>query len=98
MQKAVAGDIVSIAGLQNGLVGHTLNEPNFHVAIKTLPSDPPMMSISIGINSAPLQGKEGNKLTVGLIKDRLKVEAENDVALRIATDNSQGKKQGGNFI
>ena len=58
MTKAFQGDIVSIAGFANTTVTHTLLEENN--ASKIIPSvkiDPPMMAISVNVNTSPLAGK-----------------------------------------
>lgn len=91
MTKAVAGDIVSIAGLNNGTVTHTLNEAGKSVVIPSIAIDPPMLSIDIAVNTSPIAGKEGNKLTSSIIRDRLVREAENDVALKISCGDAKSK-------
>jgi GTP-binding protein len=93
MGKAVAGDIVSIAGFTNATVNHTLNEPGKAVVIPSIPIDPPMLSISVNVNTSPLVGKEGTKVASNHIKERLVKESENDVALRF----SLGDKELGGF-
>jgi len=84
MPKAVAGDIVSIAGFTNATVTHTLNEYGKTTVLPSIPIDPPMLSIDIAVNNSPLAGKEGTKITSSAIKDKLTKEAENDVALRVS--------------
>jgi len=86
MARAVAGDIVSLAGFTNSTVSHTLNEQGKSTIIKSVPIDPPMMFITINVNTSPLAGKEGDKLTKSKIRERLIKEAENDVALRVIED------------
>ncbi|KRX04699.1 Translation protein, beta-barrel domain [Pseudocohnilembus persalinus] len=83
MQRAVAGDIVSIAGFSNSTVTNTLNEQGKYTVIPSIPIDPPIMSISVNVNTSPLAGKEGKKLSKNQIKQRLKIESENDVALKV---------------
>lgn len=63
MAKAVAGDIVSIAGFAQSTVSHTLNHPDKPLIIPALPIEPPMISIQIMVNNSPLAGQEGTKLT-----------------------------------
>lgn len=64
MARAVAGDIVQIAGFTNAMVTNTLNENGKSNVITSIPIDPPMMQISIGINNSPISGKEGTKFTI----------------------------------
>jgi GTP-binding protein len=94
MPKAVAGDIVSIAGFTNATVTHTLNEYGKTTVIPSLPIDPPMISIDISVNTSPLAGKEGTKITSGAIKEKLIKEGENDVALRVAFGSGENSKVG----
>jgi GTP-binding protein len=89
MAKAVAGDIVSIAGLTKATVTNTLNEPGKSVVIPSIPIDPPMLSIFINANNSPLVGREGDKISVTGLRDRLLKEAENDVALRVLTSENK---------
>jgi GTP-binding protein len=71
MTRAVAGDIVSIAGFANSTVGHILNHPENNNIIKSLPIEPPMISIQVLANNSPLGGQEGTKLTAQVIKEFL---------------------------
>ena len=64
LKKAYAGDIVSIAGLQLGTVGHTLNNVGKTHVIPSIPIDPPMLSFTVTFNDSPLKGTDGDKLTI----------------------------------
>lgn len=64
MNRAVSGDIVQIAGFSNAIVTNTLNEVGKTNIIPSVPIDPPMMQISVGINNSPIAGKEGTKFTI----------------------------------
>jgi GTP-binding protein len=83
LEEADAGDIVSIAGLSKATVSDTIGMPESEEVIKSTPIDPPTMSITIGINTSPLAGQEGSKVTSRLIRDRLYAEAETNVAIRV---------------
>jgi alpha-glucosidase (family GH31 glycosyl hydrolase) len=48
--------------------------------------DEPLMGVSVSVNTSPLAGKEGSKITLNDLKSRLKEEAENDVALTVITE------------
>ena len=61
-----------------------LNEP-----ISATPIDPPTMSITITVNSSPLAGTEGNKLTSTQIRERLILEAENNVGINFAENENK---------
>ena len=76
-----AGDIVVIAGLEKANVADTICDPELNDPIPATPIDPPTMSITISVNSSPLAGTEGKKLTSTQIRDRLVLEAQNNVGI-----------------
>jgi len=76
-----AGDIVIIAGLEKANVADTICDLEVTEPIYATPIDPPTMSITISVNSSPLAGTEGKKLTSTQIKDRLITEAQNNVGI-----------------
>ena len=66
-----AGDIVVIAGLEKANVADTICDLDVNEPISATPIDPPTMSITITVNTSPLAGKEGKKLTSTQIRDCL---------------------------
>ena len=76
-----AGDIVIIAGLENANVADTICDLEVDKPIDATPIDPPTMSIKVTVNSSPLAGTEGNKLTSTQIRERLINEAQNNVGI-----------------
>jgi len=86
LQRAFAGDIVSIAGVSTGTVGHTLNTSGKNHVIPSIPIDPPMISFTVTFNDSPLKGQDGDKLTISQIRERLIRESEDDVSLRVTVD------------
>jgi len=79
--EVYAGDIVAIAGLQETTVSDTICDIENETPIKTTPVDPPTMSITMSVNNSPLAGKDGDKVTSRLLRDRLMKEAEGNVAI-----------------
>jgi GTP-binding protein len=71
LQTAYAGDIVSIAGFNNGTVGNTLNNLGQNHVIPAIPIDPPTLSLNVTYNDSPYKGTDGDKLTISQIKERL---------------------------
>ncbi len=88
LEEAEAGDIVSIAGFMKATVADTLCAPEVTDPIEAQPIDPPTLAMTFSINTSPLAGKEGEKVTSRLIWDRLKKEAESNVALKISRTDS----------
>src|SRR5665648_948697 len=84
LDEAVAGDIVSLAGLPNATVAHTICAPEVMEPLAAHPIDPPTLSMTFRVNDSPLAGTEGSKVTGRIIRDRLLREAEGNVALRIS--------------
>jgi len=83
-----AGDIVIIAGLEKANVADTICDLEVTEPIYATPIDPPTMSITISVNSSPLAGTEGKKLTSTQIRDRLIMEAQNNVGISFSQNNN----------
>ena len=83
-----AGDIVVIAGLEKANVADTICDPEIIEPITATPIDPPTMSITISVNSSPLAGTEGKKLTSTQIRDRLITEAQNNVGISFSQNSN----------
>ena len=84
-----AGDIVVIAGLENANVADTICDLEVNEPIKATPIDPPTMSIKITVNSSPLAGTEGKKLTSTQIRERLVLESQNNVGITFSENNNK---------
>jgi GTP-binding protein len=82
-----AGDIVVIAGLEKANVADTICDLEINEPIPATPIDPPTMSITITVNSSPLAGTEGKKLTSTQIRDRLVLEAQNNVGITFSEND-----------
>ncbi|MDE3015442.1 MAG: translational GTPase TypA [Pseudomonadota bacterium] len=89
VEKAVAGDIVAVAGLEKTSVADTIGDLTVTGAVPSTPIDPPTMAITISVNDSPLAGQEGSKVTSRMIRDRLFKEAEGNVAIRVSEAESK---------
>jgi len=83
-----AGDIVVIAGLEKASVADTICDLEINEPIPATPIDPPTMSIKVTVNSSPLAGTEGKKLTSTQIRDRLILEAQNNVGITFSENKN----------
>jgi GTP-binding protein len=83
VEEAEAGDIIAIAGLTKTTVADTIAAMEVSVALPAQPIDPPTLAMTFTINDSPLAGREGDKVTSRVIRDRLYREAESNVAIRI---------------
>jgi GTP-binding protein len=89
LDEAEAGDIVSIAGLPDATVAHTICTPEVTEPLPAQPIDPPTLSMTFRVNDSPLAGTEGDKVTSRMIRDRLLREAEGNVALRVTESDER---------
>jgi len=83
VERAEAGDIVAIAGLQTTTVADTLCDIEVERPITATPIDPPTLAITISVSDSPLAGREGEKVQSRVIRDRLLREAEGNVAIHV---------------
>ena len=84
IDEAVAGDIVTLAGMTKATVADTLCALEVDTALPSQPIDPPTITVTFGINDSPLAGRDGNKVQSRVIRDRLMKEAEVNVAIKVA--------------
>jgi len=84
IDQAVAGDIVTIAGMTKATVADTLCAPDVDIPLPAQPIDPPTISVTFGINDSPLAGKDGTKVQSRVIRERLMKEAEINVAIKVS--------------
>ena len=83
LESASAGDIVVVAGFSRATVADTLCAPEVTEPIPAMPIDPPTLTMTFFVNTSPLAGKSGKKLTSRMIGERLFKEAETNIALRV---------------
>jgi GTP-binding protein len=81
--EAGPGEIIAVAGIAEVTIGETLADPEDPRPLTVITVDEPAMSITIGVNTAPLAGKDGDKLTARQIKGRLDQELVGNVSLRV---------------
>ena len=93
IEKGEAGDIVIIAGLEKANVADTICDMEINDPILATPIDPPTMAIQITVNSSPLAGTEGNKLTSTQIRQRLISESQNNVGISFSENNEKDSFQ-----
>src|SRR3954451_6766534 len=77
------GDIVAIAGIPEITIGETLTDPDDPRPLPVITIDEPSLSMTVGINTSPLAGQSGKKLTARLVKNRLDQELVGNVSIRV---------------
>jgi GTP-binding protein len=81
--EAGPGEIIAVAGIAEVTIGETLADPEDPRPLPVITVDEPAMSITIGVNTSPLAGKDGDKITARQIKARLDQELIGNVSLRV---------------
>src|SRR5262245_26828061 len=82
-EAAGPGEIVAIAGIPEITIGETLADPDDPQPLPVIHIDEPSLSMTIGINTSPLAGKEGSQLTARLVKARLDRELVGNVSIKV---------------
>jgi GTP-binding protein len=83
--EAGPGDIVAIAGIPEVTIGETIAAVEDARPLPVIAVDEPSLSMTIGINTSPLVGKSGKKLTATMVKQRLEQELVGNVSLRVSS-------------
>ena len=91
VEKAEAGDIVCVTGIENLYISDTLCNPEKIEQLPPLSVDEPTVSMTFQVNDSPFAGKEGKFVTSRNIKDRLEQELLSNVALRVEQGESADK-------
>jgi GTP-binding protein len=81
--EAGPGEIVAVAGIDEITIGETLADPDDPRPLPVTRVDEPSLSMTIGINTSPLAGRDGSKLTAPQVKARLDQEVVGNVSIRV---------------
>src|SRR5436190_7489616 len=82
-EEAGPGEIVAVAGIPEVTIGETLADPEDPRPLPVIAVDEPSLSVTVGINTSPLAGREGDKVTASLLDGRLRSELVGNVGLRV---------------
>ena len=83
VDSAGPGDLVAVAGIPQITIGETLADPDDPRPLPVLAVDEPSIAVTIGVNTSPLAGQSGSKLTARLVKSRLDAELVGNVSIRV---------------
>ncbi len=83
IEKASAGDIVSLAGMEEVQIGDTIASPGDPTAMPRIEVEEPTIKIRFSTNTSPFAGKSGKWVTSRHLRDRLQKEARRNLALRV---------------
>jgi GTP-binding protein len=82
-EEAGPGEIIAVAGIPEISIGETLADPDDPRPLPVTRVDEPSLSITIGINTSPLAGRDGTKVTARLLRSRLDQEVVGNVSIRV---------------
>jgi len=83
LERASAGDIVAVAGMDDIQIGDTVADRERPIAAQRLRIDEPTITMIYGVNTAPWAGKEGQWVTSRKLRERLENEGKRNVSIRI---------------
>lgn len=92
MEEASVGDIVSLSGIPEVMIGDTLCDPAKIIVLPPIKMDEPTLSVDITVNSSPFVGKSGKHVTMNKIRARLEKEKKANISLRIEESASDQDK------
>jgi GTP-binding protein len=81
--EAGPGELIAVAGIAEVTIGETLADPEDPRPLPVIGIDEPSLAITIGINTSPLSGRDGDKVTATMVKQRLDQELVGNVSLRV---------------
>jgi len=91
--RAEAGEIVAVAGVEGITIGETVTCLETPRALVHVPVDEPTISMVFTVNTSPFSGREGNYVTSRHLRERLEKELLTNVALRVEeTENTESFK------
>jgi len=81
--EAGPGEIIGVSGIEEITIGETIADPEDPRPMPVISVDEPTLSMTFGVNTSPLAGKEGKKLTARQIEARLQAELVGNVSIRV---------------
>ncbi len=81
--EAGPGEVIAIAGIPEVTIGETLADPEDPRPLPVIHVDEPSLAVTIGINTSPISGQEGDKMTARLVRNRLAQEVVGNVSIRV---------------
>ncbi len=86
-----AGSIVAVSGIEGIGIGDTITDPEDPRPLPRIKVEQPTVRMTFGVNTSPFAGREGRFLTSRQIRDRLILELEQNVALRVEDTDAPGE-------
>jgi GTP-binding protein len=89
LERAGAGEIVILAGVDSIVIGDTICAAGHPEALPRIAIDPPTIKVNFLVNTSPFAGREGKYVTSRQIRDRLKRESLTNISVRIEETDKQ---------
>jgi GTP-binding protein len=83
LERAAAGDIVAVAGMEDIQIGDTVADRETPIALPRLRIDEPTITMIFGVNTSPWAGREGQWVTSRKLRERLENESKRNVSIRL---------------
>ena len=93
VEKAAAGDIVCLAGIDDITIGETITAPDDPQPIAPMQVDEPTVSMIFGVNTSPMSGQDGQYVTSRKLRERLERELVSNVSIRVEDTESPDQFQ-----
>ena len=94
---ALAGDIITIAGIPDIFVGETISSVEWAEPMPSITIDEPTLKMEFLVNNSPFTGREGTLVTSRQIRDRLEKELETNVGLKVDFDSGDNYEVAGRW-
>ena len=83
LERATAGDIVAVAGMEDIQIGDTVADRETPIPLPRLRIDEPTITMIFGVNTSPWAGREGQWVTSRKLRERLENESKRNVSIRV---------------
>ena len=93
VERAAAGDIIGLAGIDDITIGETITSPEDPRPIPPMHVDEPTVSMVFGVNTSPMSGRDGRYVTSRNLRDRLDRELVGNVSIRVEDTDSAERVQ-----
>jgi GTP-binding protein len=96
VERAEAGEIVAVAGIDDLSIGDTISSADDPQPLPRITVDEPTISMIFGVSTSPFAGRDGKYVTSRKLSERLQKESLANVAIRVeSTDTMDSFKVSG---
>ena len=88
VEEARSGDIIALAGINILEIGQTVTDAEFPISLPVIEVTDPTIKVTIGPNTSPFGGREGEFTTSRQIRERLLHEKQINVGLKIEEEEN----------